>query len=53
MTRAEAKAKEMGVSMNEVYDFIKNHKAKKDCNDLLASGMDFDEASVLAYSSWR
>lgn len=23
MTRAEAKAKEMGVSMNEVYDFIK------------------------------
>lgn len=54
MTRAEAKAKEMGVSMNEVYDFIKNHKeAKKDYNDLLASGMDFDEASVLAYSSWR
>ena len=54
MTRAEAKAKEMGVTMNEVYDFIKNHKeAKKDCNDLLASGMDFDEASVLAYSSWR
>ena len=54
MTRADAKAKEMGVSMNEVYDFIKNHKeAKKDCNDLLASGMDFDEASVLAYSSWR
>ena len=54
MTRAEAKAKEMGVSMNEVYDFIKNHKeAKKDCNDLLAIGMDFDEASVLAYSSWR
>ena len=47
-------AKEMGVTMNEVYDFIKNHKeAKKDCNDLLASGMDFDEASVLAYSSWR
>lgn len=46
MTRAEAKAKEMGVTMNEVYDFIKNHKeAKKDCNDLLAS--------VLAYSSWR
>lgn len=54
MTRAEAKAKEMGVTMNEVYDFIKNHKeAKKDCNDLLASEMDFDEASVLAYSSWR
>lgn len=41
MTRAEAKAQEMGVTMNEVYDFIKNHKeAKKDCNDLLASGMD-------------
>lgn len=54
MTRAEAKAKEMGVTMNEVYDFIKNHKeVKKDCIDLLASGMDFDEASVLAYSSWR
>lgn len=34
MTRAEAKAKEMGVTMNEVYDFIKNHKeVKKDCND--------------------
>lgn len=50
----KVKVKEMGVSMNEVYDFIKNHKeAKKDCNDLLASGMDFDEASVLAYSSWR
>ena len=54
LTRLTAKAKEMGVTMNEVYDFIKNHKeAKKDCNDLLASGMDFDEASVLAYSSWR
>ena len=29
MTRAEAKAKEMGVTMNEVYDFIKNHKEDK------------------------
>ena len=29
MTRAEAKAKEMGVTMNEVYDFIKNHKEAK------------------------
>ena len=54
MTRVAAKAKEMGVTMNEGYDFIKNHKeVKKDCNDLLASGMDFDEASVLAYSSLR
>ena len=30
MTRAEAKAKEMGVTMNEIYEFIKNHaEAKK------------------------
>lgn len=54
MTRAELKAKELGVTMNEVYEFIKNHpEAKKDCNDLLNSGMDFDEASVLAYMNWN
>lgn len=29
MTRAEAKAKEMGVTMNEVYDFIKTTKKPK------------------------
>lgn len=54
MTRAEAKAKELGVTIEEVYEFIKNHyEAKKDCNDLLNSGMDFDEASVLAYMNWN
>ena len=54
MTRAELKANELGITMNEVYEFIKNHaEAKKDCNDLLASGMDFDEASVLAYMIWN
>ena len=54
MSRAELKAKELGVKMNEVYDFIRsNEEAKKDCNDLLNSGMDFDEASVLAYMSWK
>ena len=54
MTRAELKAKELGVTIEEVYDFIRNHQeAKKDCNDLLASGMDFDEACVLAYMSWK
>ena len=47
-------ANELGVTMKEVYDFIRNNKeAKKDCNDLLNSGMDFDEASVLAYMNWR
>ncbi len=47
-------AKELGVKMNEVYDFIRsNEEAKKDCNDLLNSGMDFDEASVLAYMNWN
>lgn len=29
MTRAEAKAQEMGVTMNEVYDFIKTTKKPK------------------------
>lgn len=54
MTRAEAKAKELGVTIEEIYEFIKNHhEAKKDCNDLLNSGMDFDEASVLAYMNWN
>lgn len=54
MTRAEKKANELGVTMKEVYDFIRNHaEAKKDCNDLLNSGMDFDEASVLAYMTWK
>lgn len=53
MTRAEKKAQELGVTMEQVYDFIKTHKeAKKDANDLIESGMDFDEASVLAYMSW-
>ena len=54
MTRAEKKANELGVTMKEIYDFIRNNKeAKKDCNDLLNSGMDFDEASVLAYMNWK
>ena len=54
MSRAKQKANELGVTMKEVYDFIRNHaEAKKDCNDLLESGMDFDEASVLAYMSWK
>lgn len=54
MTRAEAKAKELGVTINEVYEFIKSHvEAKKDVNDLLASGMDFDEACVLGYMMWN
>lgn len=53
MTRAEKKAQELGVTMEQVYDFIKTHQeAKKDTNDLIESGMDFDEASVLAYMSW-
>lgn len=53
MTRAELKAKELGATMNEVYEFVKNHpEAKKDCNDLMITGMDFDEASVLAYMNW-
>lgn len=54
MTRAEQKAKELGVTIEQVYEFIKTHaEAKKDCNDLLASGMDFDEAAVLAYLTWK
>lgn len=54
MTRAEAKAKELGVTIEEVYDFIRNNpEAKKDCNDLLRSGMDFDEACVLSYMNWN
>lgn len=54
MSRAELKVKELGITMDDVYEFIKNHaEAKKDCNDLLNSGMDFDEASVLAYMNWN
>lgn len=53
MTRAEKKANELGVTLEQVYDFIRNHKeAKKDANDLIENSMDFDEASVLAYMSW-
>ena len=53
MTRAEKKTQELGVTMEDVYSFIKTHQeAKKDANDLIESGMDFDEASVLAYMSW-
>ena len=54
MSRAELKVKELGVTMNDVYEFIKdNAEAKKNFNDLLNSGMDFDEASVLAYMNWN
>lgn len=54
MTKVEAKLKELGMTMNEIYDFIRdNDEARKNCNELLLSGMDFYEACVLTYVDWN
>lgn len=54
MTRAELKAKELRVTMDEVYKFVSNHaEAQNDCNDMLKCGMDFDKAIILAYMYWN
>lgn len=49
-TRPEMEAEKLGTTLEQIYSFIHNNKtAKNNCNALLASGVDFDEACVIAY----
>lgn len=49
-TRPEIEAEKLGTTLKQIYSFIHNNeKAKNNCNALLVSGVDFDEACVMTY----
>ena len=49
-TRSEIEAEKLGTTLEKIYSFIHNNEtAKNNCNALLLSGVDFDEACVITY----
>lgn len=49
-TRPEIEVEKLGTTLEQIYSFIHNNEtAKNNCNTLLLSGVDFDEACVITY----